>query len=192
MRPTRPLAFLALGLAAVSSHTAAPRAATLRQTEQSYTKRDVQIPMRDGTKLYTVIYAPKNETKKHPILMVRKPYTDEGYIQVFQDVRGKYLSEENYENVRPLSRDGKTVDESTDTYDTVAWLLKNIPSNNGKVGLTGVSYPGFYAAVGAVRAHPALKAVSPQAPVTDWFLGDGAFMLVTTPPAKAGGFLGNP
>ena len=212
MRPTRPLAFLALGLAAISPHTTAPRAAALRQTEQSYTKRDVQIPMRDGTKLYTVIYAPKDETKKHPILMVRtpysvpygaesfgalggnrKPYTDEGYIQVFQDVRGKYLSEGNYENVRPLSRDGKTVDESTDTYDTIAWLLKNIPSNNGKVGLTGISYPGFYAAVGAVRAHPALKAVSPQAPVTDWFLGDddhhnGAFMLMDNFAWCFGGF----
>lgn len=206
------LAPLALGLSGALSHGPAPQAATTRRIEQRYTKRDVQIPMRDGTKLYTVIYTPKDTREKHPILMERTPYsvpydaddfgalegnnrryTDENYILVFQDVRGKYLSEGDYENVRPLSRDGKTVDESSDTYDTIDWLVKNIAGNNGKVGLVGISYPGFYAAVGAVRAHPALKAVSPQAPVTDWFLGDddhhnGAFMLLDNFAWCFGGF----
>ncbi|MBB6049769.1 CocE/NonD family hydrolase [Armatimonas rosea] len=209
MRRTLPLAVLALGLAAVSQHAAAPHAAALRRVEQRYTKRDVQIPMRDGTKLYTVIYTPKDTSEKHPILMERTPYSvpygaddfgpvegsyaQENYILVFQDVRGKYLSEGDYENVRPLSPDGKGVDESSDTYDTIDWLVKNVEGNNGKVGMVGVSYPGFYAAVGAVRAHPALKAVSPQAPVTDWFLGDddhhnGAFMLLDNFAWCFGGF----
>jgi len=178
-----------------------PITPALVQTATSYTKWDVQIPMRDGKKLYTVIYYPKSGNAKHPILMERtpysvpykkddlgpvggnSPYTREGYILVFQDVRGKFMSEGEYENVRPLSSKPGGIDESTDTYDTIDWLIKHVPHNNGKVGLTGVSYPGFYAAVGAVNAHPALKAVSPQAPVTDWFLGDddhhnGAFFLL--------------
>ena len=202
-------ALLSLALVAVPLPPAAPQSADRRIDDHGYTKRDVQITMRDGTKLYTVIYTPKSTSEKHPILMERTPYSvpygaddfgpaggnyaKENYILVFQDVRGKYLSEGDYENVRPLSSDGKDIDESSDTYDTIEWLVKNVEGNNGNVGMVGVSYPGFYAAVGAVRAHPALKAVSPQAPVTDWFLGDddhhnGAFMLLDNFAWCFGGF----
>ncbi len=210
MPHTASLALLSLALVPLPLHSAPIKAPIIvRAIEQRYTKRDVQIPMRDGTKLYTVIYTPKDISEKHPILMERTPYSvpygaedfgpvggsyaKENYILVFQDVRGKYMSEGDYENVRPLSPDGKSVDESSDTYDTIEWLIKNVEGNNGNVGMVGVSYPGFYAAVGAVRAHPALKAVSPQAPVTDWFLGDdvhhnGAFMLLDNFAWCFGGF----
>lgn len=171
----------------------------------NYTKTEVSIPMRDGKKLYTVIFAPKDGSKSYPILMERTPYSvpygpdrfprslgpsehfaQSGYIVVYQDVRGRYMSEGDYVNMRPQlgSKHGKTdIDESTDTYDTIDWLVHNVPHNNGRVGMWGISYPGFYAAVGAVNAHPALKAVSPQAPIADWFLGDddhhnGAFYLM--------------
>lgn len=171
----------------------------------NYTKTDVSIAMRDGTKLYTVIFAPKDSSKTYPILMERTPYSvpygpnafpgslgpsshfaESGYIVVYQDVRGTYMSEGDYVNVRPQlgGRHGKSdIDESTDTYDTIDWLIHNVPRNNGRVGMWGISYPGFYAAVGAINAHPALKAVSPQAPIADWFLGDdthhnGAFYLM--------------
>jgi len=170
-----------------------------------YTKTEVSIAMRDGTKLYTVIFAPKDASKSYPILMERTPYSvpygpdnfpgslgpsgqfaESGYIVVYQDVRGRYMSEGEYVNMRPQlgSKHGKTeIDESTDTYDTIDWLIHNVPHNNGRVGMWGISYPGFYAAVGAINAHPALKAVSPQAPIADWFLGDddhhnGAFYLM--------------
>jgi len=171
----------------------------------NYTKTEVSIAMRDGKKLYTVIFAPKDASKSYPILMERTPYSvpygpdnfpgsigpsahfaESGYIVVYQDVRGRYMSEGDYVNMRPQlgSSHGRTdIDESTDTYDTIDWLIHNVPHNNGKVGMWGISYPGFYAAVGAVHAHPALKAVSPQAPIADWFLGDddhhnGAFYLM--------------
>lgn len=172
---------------------------------ENYTKSEVSIPMRDGKKLYTVIFAPKDGSKNYPILMERTPYSvpygpdyfpgslgpsshfaESGYIVVYQDVRGRYMSEGDYVNMRPQlgSKHGKAdIDESTDTYDTIDWLVHNVPHNNGRVGMWGISYPGFYAAVGAVNAHPALKAVSPQAPIADWFLGDddhhnGAFFLL--------------
>jgi putative CocE/NonD family hydrolase len=171
----------------------------------NYTKTDVSIPMRDGKKLYTVIFAPKDASKNYPILMERTPYSvpygpdnvrgsigpsahfaESGYIVVYQDVRGRYMSEGDYVNMRPElgSKHGKRdIDESTDTYDTIDWLIHNVPHNNGRVGMWGISYPGFYAAAGAINAHPALKAVSPQAPIADWFLGDddhhnGAFYLM--------------
>jgi uncharacterized protein len=161
---------------------------------KNYTKKEVYISVRDGIRLFTSIYTPKDMSKKHPIMLTRTPYTvapygenafratiqnptmmREGYIFVFQDVRGRWMSEGDFEDIRPMNPNKKTnkdIDESTDTYDTVDWLVKNTPNNNGNVGVRGISYPGFYATVAAVDAHPAVKAVSPQAPVTDWFIGD--------------------
>lgn len=161
----------------------------------NYTKSEHMIPTRDGVKLFTAVYAPKDTSQKYPILLNRTPYScspygpnayrdsvgpsplfaKEGYIVVYQDVRGAWMSEGTYVNMRPQN-DHKTkpsdVDESSDTYDTIDWLVKNIPNNNGRVGMWGISYPGFYTAVGAIDAHPALKAASPQAPISDWFIGD--------------------
>jgi putative CocE/NonD family hydrolase len=160
-----------------------------------YTKREAEIPMRDGKKLFTSIYIPKDATKAYPIMLTRTPYSvspygadkfktalgpsslfsKEGFIFVYQDVRGRNLSEGDFVNVRP-HRPAKTgteeVDESSDTYDTIEWLTKNVPNQNGRVGMWGISYPGFYTAMGMIDAHPALKAASPQAPVCDWFVGD--------------------
>jgi putative CocE/NonD family hydrolase len=156
------------------------------------------IPMRDGVKLFTAIYIPKNTTGKYPVLMVRTPYSCNPYgedkyraqlgpnrlfqneenIYVYQDVRGRYMSEGKFEEVTPhiaVKKSKKDVDESSDTYDTIDWLLKNIENNNGKVGMYGISYPGFYATAALLDSHPALKAVSPQAPVTDEFEGDDAY-----------------
>ena len=162
----------------------------------NYTKSEHLIPMRDGVKLFTAVYAPKDRSKAYPLLLNRTPYSvrpygadqyrnslghgdaymREGFIFVYQDVRGRNRSEGEFVHVRPVippaRRGPKDVDESTDTYDTVEWLVKNVPNNNGRVGIFGISYPGFYAAMGAVEAHPAMKAVSPQAPVTEWFIGD--------------------
>ena len=172
-----------------------------------YTKQEVYIPMRDGVRLFTAIYTPLDTTHPHPILLLRTPYscapygamqwwtalwlgyfkhhTHKNYCIVLQDVRGAYMSEGDFVNIRPYIADKKTpqdVDEASDTYDTIDWLLKNNRGNNGRVGVQGISYPGFYAAMAALCGHPALKAVSPQAPVTDWFQGDdlhhnGAFFL---------------
>jgi putative CocE/NonD family hydrolase len=163
---------------------------------QNYIKKEVYIPMRDGIKLFTAIYIPKDNTEKHPILMTRTPYScapygeheyrkfwrnhyktylKENFIIVIQDVRGKWMSEGEYVNIRPYNPNKKSkndVDEASDTYDTIDWLIHNIENNNGNVGVFGISYPGFYTAMAALSNHPALKAVSPQAPVTDWFMGD--------------------
>lgn len=172
-----------------------------------YNKREVMIPMRDGAKLYTAVYEPKDSAKHHPILMQRTPYAcspygegfdrsfrsslknyiDKRYIIVFQDVRGRHMSEGEFVQVRPLNKNkqsNKDIDEATDTYDTIEWLIHNT-FNNGNVGTWGISYDGFYATMTASSNHPALKAVSPQAPVTDWFRGDdrhhnGAFTLLQT------------
>lgn len=161
----------------------------------NYTKREVTIPMRDGIKLFTSIYVPRDNNEKHPILITRTPYSvspygknfrpfwnsyvkhyfREGYIMVYQDIRGKYMSEGQFEVVRPFNPNKKTnkdIDEASDSYDTIDWLVKNIENNNGKVGAFGISFPGFYATMVALSGHPALKAVSPQAPVTDRFFGD--------------------
>ncbi len=161
----------------------------------NYIKIERRIPMRDGSKLFTSIYLPKDKSKKYPILLNRTPYTvspygenvykktlgpskhflREGYIFAYQDVRGKWMSEGQFEDVRPYNPNKKTkteIDENSDTYDTIDWLIKNLPNNNGKVGVYGISYPGFYSTMALPQAHPALKAVSPQAPVTDWFIGD--------------------
>lgn len=164
---------------------------------QHYEHRKVMIPMRDGVKLYTEIFVPKDasKAKKYPFLMTRTPYNAtrvqgklynspsfarlarEGFIFVEQDVRGRWRSEGDFSHERPLVNNAdkkkqKQADEATDTYDAIEWLLKNVAGNNGNVGIHGVSYPGFYSTTAAVSNHPALKAVSPQAPVTDWFIGD--------------------
>ncbi|MGC4099752.1 CocE/NonD family hydrolase [Ferruginibacter sp.] len=173
--------------------------------KDNFTKLDTTITMRDGIKLYTVIYIPKDQSQHYPFLMERTPYSagpygdtyarsigpneslmKEKYIFVYQDVRGRYMSEGVNLEVTPYianKKSKKDVDESSDTYDTVDWLLKNIKNNNGRVGLAGISYPGFYATACLPGAHPAIKAVSPQAPVTDEFVGDdanhnGAFFLM--------------
>jgi uncharacterized protein len=180
--------------------------------KDNYTRRTHKIPTRDGARLHTIVYSPKDETQKYPIIMTRTPYgippyeedkhrftlgpnkhfVKEGYHFVYQDVRGRYMSEGIYANMRPqLQKRGgpKDIDESTDTYDTIDWLVKNVANNNGKVGLYGISYPGFYTSAGMINAHPALKAASPQAPIADWFFDDfyhhGAFFL-----SHAFGFFG--
>lgn len=161
----------------------------------NYVKKELYIPMRDGVKLFTSVYMPKDATEKHPILMSRTPYScapygennwrpfwnnhwryymREGYIIVLQDVRGRWMSEGEFEDIRPFndSKKGTDIDEASDTYDAIDWLVKNIPNNNNRVGIFGISYPGFYSTMAALSQHPSLKAVSPQAPVTDWFQGD--------------------
>ena len=161
----------------------------------NYTKEEKYITMRDGVKLFTAIYLPKDKSEKHPILMSRTPYScapygaafsarlwdrwryyaRENYIIVVQDVRGRWMSEGEFMDVRPFIKDKKgnsDIDEASDTYDAIDWMVKNLPNNNGNVGVFGISYPGFYSTMAAASNHPALKAVSPQAPVTDWFIGD--------------------
>ncbi len=173
-----------------------------------YAKREVMIPMRDGVKLFTAIYTPRDSATSHPILRTRTPYSagpygdgryprylgpgprfaSLGYIFVTQDVRGRYRSEGRFEHMTPhkaVKRGARDVDESSDTYDTIEWLLRNTSHHNGRVGLWGISYGGFFTTAGMIDAHPALKAASPQAPQTDWFLGDdthhnGAFFLTST------------
>ncbi|VTS02139.1 x-pro dipeptidyl-peptidase : Putative hydrolase, CocE/NonD family OS=Singulisphaera acidiphila (strain ATCC BAA-1392 / DSM 18658 / VKM B-2454 / MOB10) GN=Sinac_2220 PE=4 SV=1: Peptidase_S15: PepX_C [Gemmata massiliana] len=159
-----------------------------------YTKYEYQIPMRDGVKLFTAVYVPKDDAHTYPMMLTRTPYSvapygadkypdalrpsaqfvKSGYIFVYQDVRGRWMSEGEFVNVRPHNpaKKGKEIDESSDTYDTVEWLIKNVKGHNGKVGITGISYPGFYTVCGMIDAHPAVKAVSPQAPVSEWFIGD--------------------
>jgi putative CocE/NonD family hydrolase len=164
-----------------------------------YVKHEYMIPMRDGVKLFTAVYTPKDTTQHYPILMTRTPYSagpygetmyppfigaqaekfaGDGYIAVIQDVRGRFMSEGTFVNVRPYIENKKSpqdIDESSDTYDTVEWLTKNVPHNNGRVGLYGISYPGFYSTTGTIDAHPAMKATSPQAPVSKWMGGDDFF-----------------
>ncbi len=162
---------------------------------EHYDKTEVRIPMRDGKKLFTVVYTPKDKTKPWPILLNRtcynaSNYTDfklhghpskylveDGYILVYQDVRGRYMSEGEFTTMTPNipgnnPKNKKDIDESSDTWDTIDWLVKNIKGNNGKVGMFGISYPGFYAAAALPDAHPALKACSPQAPIADFFFDD--------------------
>ncbi|MFN0112626.1 MAG: CocE/NonD family hydrolase [Blastocatellia bacterium] len=170
-----------------------------------FVKTEHQIPMRDGKRLFTVVYSPKDTSQKYPMLMQRTPYgsgpygavaykgavgpsplfTNEGYIFVYQDVRGTFMSEGEFEDVRPFIPNKKSntdIDEASDTFDTIDWLVKNIPNNNGRLGIWGISYPGFYTATALHEPHPALKAASPQAPIADWFIGDddhhnGAYFL---------------
>ncbi|HSP78108.1 MAG TPA: CocE/NonD family hydrolase [Myxococcaceae bacterium] len=171
-----------------------------------YTKFEYSIPMRDGTRLFTSVYVPNDASpdKRYPVLLMRTPYSvapygadryrkalgptaayeKEGFIFAFQDVRGQHMSEGEFVNMRPhmaKKRGPKDIDESTDTHDTISWLVKHVAHNNGRVGQWGISYPGFYTSAGAIDSHPALKAVSPQAPIADWFWDDmhrhGAFNL---------------
>ena len=191
--------FLLFALPLVFAQDPAPKKTTDAERNEyqlaNYTKSEHMIPMRDGVRLFLSVYAPKDTSQKYPILLIRTPYTvapygednyrslpanmekfaREGFIFAFEDVRGTTKSEGEYVNVRPylpVKHGPKDVDETTDSYDTVDWMVKNIPDNNGNVGIWGISYPGFYAAMAAIDAHPALKAASPQAPVVDWFMGD--------------------
>lgn len=163
----------------------------------NYTKSEYRIPVRDGVHLFTAVYVPKDAsaTNTYPIMFDRTPYSVRPYgsdnypgrlgpsehfarakyIFVYQDVRGAWMSEGNFVDMRPedaAERGGKATDEATDTYDSIDWLIKNLPFYNGKVGMWGISYPGFYTSTGVINAHPALKAASPQAPIADWFIGD--------------------
>ena len=201
------LALLAAGCAtappalpAPATPAATPAPAAAIDYTSRYEKQEVMIPMRDGVRLFTAIYTPRDTTGRHPILMMRTPYSARpyggsefpaffrnstlpawssylrnGYIFVIQDVRGRFLSEGDFANVRPYVETKRTsddTDEASDTWDTVEWLVHNVAGNNGRVGVRGTSYPGFYAAMAAIAAHPAVKAVSPQAPVTEWMSGD--------------------
>jgi hypothetical protein len=202
MRPVkRRLAFgtavLCSALVALAAVAAGPRAGTV---EDPYVERDVMIPMRDGVKLHTKIFAPRGERGPLPVLMQRTPYgiaeagkgldgslkelADDGYVFVFQDLRGKFGSEGVFVMQRPARAPGdtKSLDEGTDTFDTIAWLLENVPANNGRVGMLGISYEGWTTIMGALEPHPALAAISPQASPSDMWLGDdfhhnGAFRL---------------
>ena len=175
---------------------------------ENYTKYEYRIPMRDGVKLFTSIYVPKDavtDSKTYPILLQRTPYNVQPYgpdqyranlgpseffarekfIFAYQDIRGRFMSEGVYSLLRPhnpAKKGVKDIDESSDTYDTIDWLVKNLPGNNGKVGMYGISQPGFYVTAGMIDAHPALVAAAPQAPVSDYYMNDdvyhnGAFML---------------
>ena len=181
------------------------------QSQQSYVrdnydKKEYMIEMRDGVKLFTAVYSPKEKSKDYPILITRTPYSSapygedkfagflgaskefvqEGFIFVIQDVRGRYMSEGEFDNMRPHNPNKKNkndIDESSDTYDTIEWLINNIDNNNKKVGIWGNSYPGFYALMATIDAHPNLVCASPQAPISDWFVGDdmhhnGAFSVL--------------
>jgi putative CocE/NonD family hydrolase len=178
--------------------TAQDRAKDLADfVKANYTKSEYRIAVRDGVKLFTAVYVPKDAsaTNTYPIMMDRTPYSvrpygsdnypgrlgpsehfaRSKYIFVYQDVRGAWMSEGQFVDMRPedaAERGAKATDESTDTYDSIDWIIKNIPFNNGKVGIWGISYPGFYTSTSIINAHPALKAASPQAPIADWFIGD--------------------
>ena len=171
--------------------------------KDNYTKKEVMIEMRDGIKLHTTIYSPKDTSKTYPMLMMRTPYScrpygenefkskigpnkylmEEGNIMIYQDVRGRWNSEGVYDNMRAYipNKTGNQVDEASDTFDTIEWLVNNVENNNGNIGTYGISYPGFYATYSLLDSHPALKAVSPQACIGDFFFDDfihnGAFLL---------------
>ena len=190
-------------LAAVASTSAAQDA---RPLADRYTKTEYQVPMRDGKKLFTVVYEPRDTTRRYAVMMTRTPYSvgpygataypralgpspkfaDAGFIFVYQDVRGRFMSEGDFVHMTPWRgmAGAAATDESTDAYDTIDWLLSHVPRNTGRVGIWGVSYGGFFTAAALVNAHPALKAASPQAPQADWFMGDdvhhhGAFWLTS-------------
>ncbi|CAM4027762.1 CocE/NonD family hydrolase [Gillisia limnaea] len=173
------------------------------EVSENYNKQEVYITMRDGVKLHTTIYSPKDTSKRYPVIMQRTPYSSqpygadqfrskigpneflmqEGNIIVYQDVRGRWMSEGTYDNMRAYipNKKRKQSDETSDTYDSIEWLIKNVKNNNGKVGTWGISYPGHYAVMSLIDAHPALKAVSPQAGIGDFFFDDfhhnGAYLL---------------
>ncbi len=188
----RMLALVALGVIAAAGPSSAQAP---DDVQANYTKYQYRVPMRDGVKLFTAVYVPKDHSRTYPILLNRTPYSvapygadayklslgpsdllmRDLYIFVYQDVRGRMMSEGEFANMRPhldVKTGPKDIDESSDTYDTIEWLITHIPGHNGRVGMYGISYPGFYASAGMIDAHPALKAVSPQAPISDWFIGD--------------------
>jgi putative CocE/NonD family hydrolase len=204
---TRKIAFLAIALF-LTTATVRPQAPPKPDefdVKEHYTKYEYRIPMRDGVRLFTAVYVPKDSSRPYPFLISRTPYSvspygvdqyraqlgpspdfdKAGYIFVMQDVRGRFMSEGKFIEMRPhidVKKSSTDVDDSSDLYDTIDWLLKNIPNNNGKAGIWGISYPGFFTSASMIDTHPALKAASPQAPMTDLFKGDdayhgGAFML---------------
>jgi putative CocE/NonD family hydrolase len=192
MTPRSLLTTLCLALFVAPINHAAAQG--LEYVKSHYTKYEYRIAMRDGKKLFTAVYVPKDESKRYPILLMRTPYNvrpygvdqykadlgpsplfgKAGYIFAYQDVRGRWMSQGDFVNMRPHNPAKKDadIDESSDTWDTIDWLVKHVANNNGRVGQWGISYPGFYTAAGMIDAHAALKASSPQAPVTDWFIGD--------------------
>jgi len=207
VRTRVPGVLVALGLLALP--TAGARTSQKDEIRARYVKYEYQIPMRDGVRLFTSLYVPKDAgaKRRYPILLLRTPYgvapygrgeyradlgpseaaQREGFIFAYQDVRGRFMSEGQFVDVRPHNpaKGPRDVDESSDAFDTIDWLVKQVHGNSGKVGVWGISYPGFYAAMAAIDAHPALVAVSPQAPIADWFMGDdfhhnGAFFLPHT------------
>src|SRR5580658_3504680 len=204
--PCALLVALLLALTAGHAQQAAPAAPTEDYVRAHYTKYEFRIPMRDGKHLFTAVYVPKDAAGgPYPFLMDRTPYSvgpygedqypknlgpsDEfeksGYIFVYQDVRGRWMSEGTFVEMRPhidAKKSPQDVDDASDTSDTIDFLLKHVANNNGKVGIWGISYPGFYTSASIIDSHPALVAASPQAPMTDLFQGDdayhgGAFML---------------
>ena len=197
------LLILLFGISIISC-TETTSETTINYVQKNYTKTETSIAMRDGVHLFTTIYSPKDKSKTYPIIMQRTPYSarpygadkfkksigpnkhlmQEGNIIVYQDVRGRWMSEGTYDNMRayiPNKKDSTQIDESSDTYDTIDWLVKNVENNNGNVGIWGISYPGFYSTYATIDAHPALKAASPQACIGDFFFDDfhhnGAFLL---------------
>jgi hypothetical protein len=204
-RLLRALTACALGLAVLPTAAQQQAPPGADRVRERYTKYEYRIPMRDGVRLFTSVYVPKDASRRYPFLITRTPYSvgpygvdayrsslgpsehfeREGFIFVHQDARGRYMSEGEFQQVRPhvpLKRGPQDVDESSDMHDTIAWLLDRVPNHNGRAGLVGVSQPGFHVAAAIIDAHPALKAASPQAPTADYYLGDdvyhnGAFML---------------
>ena len=199
------LLILALMSVSFSYSQAQTAQAGIDAVRARYTKYEYLVPMRDGMRLFTSIYVPKDTSRRYPFLITRTPYSvapygidnyrsalgpsssfeKDGFIFVYQDARGRYMSEGEFVQVRPYVPNklgAKDIDESTDTYDTIEWLLKNVPNNNGRAGMVGISQPGFHVAASIIDTHPALKAASPQAPTADYYMGDdvyhnGAFML---------------
>ena len=193
-------------LAVLATPVAAQPVSEQFDVRAHYDKQEYVVPMRDGVELFTIVYTPKDQSQQYPVLFLRTPYSigpygtenyltqlgpspefdRDGYIFVNQDVRGKFRSQGDFEVMRVLARnrsDGVEVDESTDNYDTIDWILENIPNNNGRVGQWGISYSAWQTVMGMVDAHPALEASSPQASPSDMFVGDdwhhnGAFRLM--------------
>jgi len=194
----RTLLALALSLVVAPATLESQAPPDAQRVRTTYQKREYRIAMRDGVRLFTTVYTPRDTTRTYPILMTRTPYSvapygdttyrtalgpsrhfqDDGFIFVYQDVRGRWMSEGSFTHMTPhraVKRGPREVDESTDTYDTIEWLLANLSGHNGRVGITGISYPGFYTSASCIDAHPALVACSPQAPMTDVAQGDDAF-----------------
>jgi putative CocE/NonD family hydrolase len=198
MSRVRRLAWLSVVFCLVLATASVVAAQGREYIQANYTKYEFEIPMRDGVKLFTAVYVPKDLGRTYPIMLDRTPYSvgpygidayperigpyealaREGFIFAAQDVRGRYLSEGMFVDTRPHQANktsARDIDESSDTFDTIDWLVKHVPNNNGRVGMWGVSYDGFYAAAGMIDAHPALKAVSPQAPIADCYMGDDCY-----------------